>query len=99
MLPAPARYFPVEPSRLRMRAGLHPFGTDFGNGAADGLYLQIDREYSRYLSAKATAWRDGGRPPLARWAVVEDSPEAARAHHAVLEFQFECIEIIPLSDP
>lgn len=51
-LPRPARYFPVRPHPLRMEAGLVRFGTDFGNGAADRLYFQVDEQLERYLAAK-----------------------------------------------
>lgn len=49
---APARYFPVRPSPFRFQAGLHPFGTDFGNGAADRRYFQTDDQRARYLDEK-----------------------------------------------
>ena len=83
MRPEPARYFPVEPTRLRMRAGLHPFGEDFGNGDADALYFQVDREYEHYLEAKATPARARGSAPWLRHALIDDSPGTARAHRAV----------------
>lgn len=51
-LPDPARYFPVKDGPLRMEAGLLRHGTDFGNGAADGLFFQVDGELERYLAAK-----------------------------------------------
>ena len=51
-LPAPARYFPVKDGPLRMEAGLLRHGTDFGNGAVDELFFQVDSELERYLAAK-----------------------------------------------
>ena len=86
MRPTPARYFPVRPGRYRMRAGLHPLGTDFGNGPADALHFQIDRDYGDYLNAKATACQTGGPRAAARAAVIEDEPASARAHAAVLRW-------------
>ncbi len=62
-LPAPARYFPVKPLPLRMEAGLLRHGTDFGNGAADRAFFQVDTELERYRAAKRAA-------PAARHAVV-----------------------------
>jgi hypothetical protein len=47
-----AFYFPVEPTPLRMQAGLLRFGTDFGNGEVDARFFQIDDERLRYLAAK-----------------------------------------------
>lgn len=48
----PARYFPVKPAPFRFQAGLAPFGTDFGNGAADRQFFQIDCQRARYMDAK-----------------------------------------------
>jgi hypothetical protein len=62
-LPPPARYFPVRPLPLRMEAGLVRHGTDFGNGAADRAFFQVDAELERYRVAKRGA-------PSARHAVV-----------------------------
>ncbi len=83
---APARYFPVRPGRYRMRAGLHPFGADFGNGPADALHFQVDRNYRDYLAAKRRALREEGSPPVERRAVIDDGPESAGAHRAVLRW-------------
>ena len=47
-----ARYFPVRPEPLRMRAGLVPLGTDFGNGPVDRLHFQIDEQRAQYRTAK-----------------------------------------------
>lgn len=54
-LPPPARYFPVKPLPLRMEAGLARHGTDFGNGAIDGAFFQVDDQLGRYLAAKRAA--------------------------------------------
>jgi hypothetical protein len=50
-----ARYFPVSPRPLRMAAGLHRFGTDFGQGPRDREFFQLDGERPRYLVAKRHA--------------------------------------------
>jgi heme-dependent oxidative N-demethylase alpha subunit-like protein len=42
----------VRSSPFRFVAGLVPFGTDFGNGAADRQFFQIDNERARCLCAK-----------------------------------------------
>jgi len=55
---APALYFPVVAAPLRMQAGLLRFGTDFGNGAADSRYFQIDARLESTLAAKHAAPRD-----------------------------------------
>lgn len=49
---APARYFPVKATPLRMEAGLKPLATPFGNGTRDRLFFQVDAERERYLAAK-----------------------------------------------
>jgi len=53
VLPARPLYFPVKPEPLRMQAGLHRFGTDFGNGDADRQFFPRDQEAARYLGEKA----------------------------------------------
>ncbi|HVC09257.1 MAG TPA: heme-dependent oxidative N-demethylase subunit alpha family protein [Elusimicrobiota bacterium] len=52
-LPAPARYFPLEKGVYEVAPGLRPLGTSFGNGAADGLVFQIDREYEKFRENKS----------------------------------------------
>lgn len=52
LLPRPL-YFPVRPEPLRMQAGLHRFGTDFGNGEADRRFFPLDGTAPRYLAEKA----------------------------------------------
>jgi hypothetical protein len=74
--PPPARYFPVKPLPLRMEAGLVRFGTDFGNGAADGLFFQVDDRLARYLAAKRAV-------PQARHALLERDA-AERSIHATV---------------
>jgi hypothetical protein len=48
-----AFYFPVQAGALSMRAGLFRFGTDFGNGQADGAVFLRDELESHYLAEKA----------------------------------------------
>ena len=76
---APARYFPVQAGPRPLRAGLRPFGTDFGNGARDTQYFQVDRERERYRDVKerVLAERSGTR---------EGSHGETRAHDTVLEW-------------
>lgn len=77
--PAPPRYFPVEASPYRMKSGLRPFGTDFGNGAVDGHFFQIDDEADRYRSAKR-------HTPKGRTGVRASTPAEGHAHAAVLDW-------------
>lgn len=50
-----ARYFPISARPLTMAAGLHRFGADFGQGARDQQYFQLDEERPRYLADKRRA--------------------------------------------
>ncbi len=54
-LEAPAAYFPLASGRYEVKTGLHPFGSDFGNGPADALVFQLDREFARYRATKIAA--------------------------------------------
>lgn len=47
-----ARYFPFDGGRYVVKAGLHRFGRDFGNGSHDGQVFQFDRHAGRYLENK-----------------------------------------------
>ena len=89
----PARYFPVEPTALRMRPRLQPFGADFGNGAADQRYFQRDTSEPLYLRAKSTPARPGSSAPRERYRVARGEAEDA-AHHAVLAW----IDQLPEAD-
>lgn len=82
---APARYFPVKPGPLRMRASLQQLGTDFGNGAADGSYFQIDDEYDRYLHEKRACSR-AGVPRYRRHGWLAGTGSQQQAHEAVLQW-------------
>jgi hypothetical protein len=75
----PATFFPVTTTPLAMRAGLHPFGTDFGNGERDGHYFLLDDEAPRYRAA-ARAIVDP------RHSVSDDTPARRAVHRAVLGF-------------
>jgi dimethylamine monooxygenase subunit A len=75
----PARYFPVEPAPLRPSPGLFKLGTDFGNGAVDARWFQVDEAREATLAAKRAAPRercqlDPERLPLLEIAaeVLED---------------------------
>jgi hypothetical protein len=47
-----AGYFPIKSTPFRFQAGLVPFGTDLGGGAADQLYFQVDEQRPFYLAEK-----------------------------------------------
>lgn len=72
---APPRYFPVGEAPLRMAPSLARFGTDFGQGAFDQLFFQVDDRYEDYRALKAAA------PTNARFLSGED----AAAREARLE--------------
>jgi dimethylamine monooxygenase subunit A len=82
--PPPARYFPVRETPLRMEAGLKPLSTDFGNGARDRFYFQLDAERDRYLGAKRLV-------PSSRHRVVERGPADRRVHADVLAWMGETL--------
>lgn len=68
-----------------MKAGLFQFGTDFGNGAADGRFFQVDSEYEQYMREKR-ACSKAGVPRYRRHGLL-DATEAQRgAHETVLRW-------------
>lgn len=75
----PAVYFPVTTTPLLMRAGLHPFGTDFGNGERDGHFFQLDDDADRYRAAKLAVVDD-------RHLVAAHTPQHRAVHAAALAF-------------
>lgn len=75
----PAVYFPVTTTPLLMRAGLHPFGTDFGNGERDGHYFQLDDEAEVYRAAKRAVVDDR------HWCTA-DTDDHNAVHTAALAF-------------
>lgn len=81
----PARYFPVKAGPLHMKAGLMRFGTDFGNGAADGRFFQVDTQYAWYMREKRALSR-AGTPRYQRHGVLAETEAQARAHEAVLQW-------------
>lgn len=85
-LAAPARYFPVAPRAYRMEAGLSRLGTDFGNGAVDALFFQVDRERQRYLAAKRAVG-------TARHGMVERGADDRDLHAAVREWMRETLAV------
>lgn len=56
-LPTPAEYLPFLSGKYDVRPGLHRFGHDFGNGAADCLVFQIDSQLETFRAAKLDARR------------------------------------------
>jgi hypothetical protein len=75
----PATFFPVTTTPLAMRAGLHPFGEDFGNGERDRQFFLLDDEATRYREAARAVVDD-------RHAVVDDGPARHAVHRAALTF-------------
>lgn len=51
-------YHPYAIGRYEVRAGLHQFGTDFGNGAQDQKTFQVDKEFCRYYGGKLAVRSD-----------------------------------------
>ena len=76
---APARYFPVKASPLRMEAGLLKHGTDLGNGPTDALFFQVDDQLERYLAAKRAV-------PATRHAVLARDAHEHAIHAAVRDW-------------
>ena len=68
-----------------MEAGLHRFGTDFGNGASDARFFQVDEERERYLAARAAV------PPHRRDRVRVCDERDRAAHDAVRRWMRERI--------
>ncbi len=56
-LPTPAKYLPFLSGKYDVRPGLHRFGHDFGNAAADRLVFQIDCLFETFRAAKLDARR------------------------------------------
>ena len=50
-----AVYFPPARGLYEVKAGLSPFGTDMGNGAADGQVFQFDSGFDEYQQTKLQA--------------------------------------------
>lgn len=57
-LPEPAVYTPWTKGVYEVAPALRPFGTDFGNGAADRRLFQLDTDLPRYLDNKRQALRE-----------------------------------------
>ena len=75
---APAVYFPVEATPLRMAPRLRPFGTDFGNGAADAIFFQRDRDFGDYCAVKRSLGAGTLKSPL-RLRVENNAEQEAHA--------------------
>ncbi|MBN1516842.1 DUF3445 domain-containing protein [Candidatus Sumerlaeota bacterium] len=54
----PAIYFPIPNGRYVVTAGMRPLTTDYGNGPADGLAFQLDREFPETFRQKLQARRE-----------------------------------------
>lgn len=67
-----------------MRAGLHAFGTDFGNGDRDRLYFQRDHELDRYQ-------REKQKVPATRHVVVDDTGVRAAACDRAFSFVYDTL--------
>jgi len=80
---APAVYFPVEATPLRMAPRLRPFGTDFGNGLADTVYFQRDREFDECRAVKRDLGAGTSHSPL---GVHAESDAEQNAHAAALSW-------------
>lgn len=76
---ATSHYFPVEDEPLEMAPALARFGTDFGRGALDRAYFQVDERYDAYVAAKR------GAPSSRRFLAGEDQ-EARAARDEALEW-------------
>jgi hypothetical protein len=71
-----ARYFPPASGLYEVKPGLYPFGTDFGNGAADGHVFQVDATFDQYREVRRLC--RGER--LSKYYQVSDyTPEVAKA--------------------
>ncbi len=51
-------YHPYAIGRYEVKAGLHQFGTDFGNGVQDQKTFQVDKEFRRYHGEKQAVRSD-----------------------------------------
>lgn len=67
-----------------MSAGLHRFGTDFGQAGRDREFFHLDGERARYLLAKR-------RAPAARRIIGTDDAESRRALAAALAWMRETL--------
>jgi hypothetical protein len=67
-----------------MEAGLSRHGSDFGNGAADRLFFQVDAELARYLAAKRAV------PPSRHAVLMRDAAERA-IHPTVLGWMLDTL--------
>ncbi len=81
----PARYFPVEARALRLAAGLSRLGTDFGNGARDSQFFQLDDEQDRYRTQRLAA-------PPQRHLLLARSAADLEIHGAILDWMAGTIE-------
>jgi dimethylamine monooxygenase subunit A len=81
---APPRYLPITRTPLKMVAGLHRLGTDFGHGEHDARIFQLDAEYAEYVEAKRKA-------PPERHQVGANDAQAHAAREAALHYMRETL--------
>lgn len=74
-LPEQAKYFPVKGSFYQVEAGLHPLGTDFGNGRLDHQIIQLNNFYIRYRANKLACRAER----LAKYYATHDLASERRA--------------------
>jgi dimethylamine monooxygenase subunit A len=74
-----ACYFPVQPTPLKMVAGLRRFGVDCGQGELDRQFFQRDEHHAAYVAAKRLT-------PANRHGSFGDDPASVRAREAALVF-------------
>jgi hypothetical protein len=80
----PPAYFPVDAEPLQMVASLARFGTDYGQGAFDHAFFQVDSQRAEFVRQKRAA------PPERRFVVGDDAlaqdarAEALEWMHATL---------------
>lgn len=82
---APPTYFPVDAEPLQMVASLARFGTDYGQGAFDQAFFQVDSLRPEFLRQKRAAARE-------RRFVVGDDALAQDARAEALEWMHATLE-------
>jgi hypothetical protein len=72
-----ARYTPWTKGVYEVAPGLRPFGTDFGNGAADRRVFQLDADFDKYAENKRTALRERRSKYVRSFRLAADVERAA----------------------
>lgn len=81
-------YFPLHKGRYEVTPGLHPLGTDFGNGHDDSFIFQFDTNFSRYHQEKISARKES----LAKYYCTAPLSQAIQSHIARFLMQQLCHE-------